>query len=137
MNIQTTTWRIIKIEVKHENEIIPIDYKLANNIGNCQGIHLAVSNYLNTKSSYIPQIGEISLVLNAKTDHPLHFTAEYNKDLSAKTKVLKLESDIKSNTNITGFYKDYGKTRDNEGVFLPYTISLYLRCVLNPFKLRK
>jgi hypothetical protein len=128
MSKQNIKWKIISIEVSEENQIIPIDFKLANDIGLCKGVYLSVRQNINTPQNSIPQIGELSLMFNAKSKHPLHITASYSKDLSSKKKTLELNCNIESNTNITGFYIDYAQMKDEEREFQPYTLSIYLQC---------
>ena len=126
MDSKNVKWGIIKIEVEQANQIVPIDFKLANNIKYCNGIYISVKELLDTEENYISQIGELSLSFNTKQIHPLHFTAEYNKDLSDKKESLKLDSEMKANKNITGFYIDYSTSLNNKGDFLPYSLSIYL-----------
>jgi len=128
MTIVNIKWEIIQIKVEKENQIIPIDFKLANEIKACNGIYLSVNELLNTNDNYISQVGELSLSINAKQLHPLHFTADYNKDLSDKKESLKLNCELESNKNITGFYIDYANVVDRKKQFLPYTLSIYLEC---------
>ena len=121
-------WKIISIEVSEENQIIPIDFKLANDIIKCTGVYLSVREFVNTPENTIPQIGELSLMFNAKSKHPLHFIAAYTKNLSDKKETLKLNCDIKANANIAGFYIDYAQMRNETREFQPYTLSIYLKC---------
>ena len=121
-------WKIISIEVSEENQIIPMDFKLAKDIVKCSGVYLSVREFVNTPQNTIPQIGELSLMFNAKSKHPLHFTAAYSKDISDKKETLKLDCDIKANTNIAGFYIDYAQMRNETKEFQPYTLSIYLQC---------
>ncbi len=130
-------FKIFKIEVSEEKQIIPIDFKLSNDIESCEGIYISVKELLNIQTSTIPQLGELSLMLNAKAKHPIHFTTEYSEKLDHKKEFLKLNCDIVSNTNITGFYTDYGKTKESEKRFLPYTIQVYLMCKQNKRDLTK
>jgi hypothetical protein len=120
--------RVISIEVSEENQIVPIDFKLANDIDSCKGIFVTVKEYLDTPSIHIPQIGELSLMFNAKTKHPIHLTAEYTKSPFHKKEFLDLNCKIEPNANITGFYTDYGKTKNRENLFLPYTLVIYMAC---------
>ena len=134
MSVVNIKWEIIQIKVENKNQIIPIDFKLSNDIDVCEGIYLSVKERIITKDNYIPQVGELSLSFNAKQLHPLHFTAEYNTDLSDKKKSLQLNCELETNKNITGFYIDYGKIRDRKGKFLPYTLSIYLECKTKEIK---
>ena len=128
MSKSSIKWKIISIEISEENQIIPIDFKLANDIAKCSGVYLSVRENINTPQNSIPQIGELSLMMNAKSKHPLHFTAAYSKDLSNKKETLKLNCSIESNTNIAGFYIDYAKMKNEAREFQPYTLSIYLQC---------
>ena len=128
MDSNNVKWEIIQIKVEKENQIIPIDFKLPNEIRTCNGIYISVKELLDTKESYISQVGELSLSFNAKQIHPLHFTAEYNTDLSNKKRSLKLNCELESNKNITGFYVDYATMTNKKGKFLPYSLSIYLEC---------
>ena len=128
MDFVNTNWQIISFKVEKENQIIPINFKLPNEVNTCNGIYISVKERLDTKDNFISQVGEISLSFNAKQLHLLHFTADYNKDLSNKKKSLKLDCEIHSNKNISGFYIDYAKLTDNTDSFLPYSISIYLEC---------
>ena len=134
MNCINIKWEIIQIKVEKENQIIPIDFKLANDIEVCEGIYLSIKERLDTEESSISQAGELSLSFNAKQIHPLHFTAEYNKDLSDKKKSLQLDCELETNKNITGFYIDYARIIDQKGKFLPYTLSIYLECKTKEIK---
>ena len=120
--------RIFQIAVSEEHQIIPIDFKLANDIDRCKAVFISVKDYLDTPSAHIPQVGELSLMFNAKTKHPIHITAEYTKQPFHKKELLKLDCPIEPNTNITGFYTDYGKTKNRENRFLPYTLVIYMAC---------
>ncbi len=121
-------FKIFEIEVSEENQIIPIDFKLSNDIDSCSGILLSVKEFLDLQTSTITQLGELSLMFNAKAIHPIHINAEYTKDLNHKKEFLELNCNIESNTNITGFYTDYGKTKESKKSFLPYTLKIYLLC---------
>ena len=128
MSIVNIKWEIIQIKVEKKNQIIPIDFKLANEIKACNGISLSVKELLNTNDNYISQVGELSLSINAKQIHPLHLTVQYSKDLSDKKESLKLNCELESNKNITGFYIDYANLVDRKKQFIPYTLSIYLEC---------
>ncbi len=134
MDCLNIKWEIIQIKVEKKNQIIPIDFKLANDINVCEGIYLSIKERLDTKESFIPQAGELSLSINAKQLHPLHFTAEYNKDLSDKKESLQANCELETNKNITGFYIDYERITDKKGKFLPYTLSIYLECKTKEIK---
>lgn len=121
-------WEIIKIRVKDENQIIPIDFKLANDIEQCKGIHLSIKELSDTGKNFIPQVGELSLSINAKQEHPLHLSTEYNIDFQSKKESLKLNLEIEPNKNITGFYLDNAKIKNRDNIFLPYTLLIYLEC---------
>jgi len=121
-------WEIVQVQVKKENQIIPIDIKLPDEIDVCEGIYLSIPEKLNTLKSFISQAGELSLSFNAKQKHLLHFTAEYNKDLSDKKKSIKLNCQLENNKNITGYYIDYANVKGENNRFLPYTLSIYFEC---------
>ncbi len=128
MNMDNMKLKIFKVEIAEENQIIPIDFKLPNNISRCIGIYISVKEYLAIDKEEISPLGELSLMFNAKAVHPLHITAEYTKDLLHKKDFLELDCKIEANTNITGFYSDYGNTKEGEKRFLPYTLQIYMMC---------
>jgi len=128
MNSEEHKLQLIKVEIKEEKQLIPIDFKLAQNLKHCKGIFFSVKEYLDIQSDTIPQVGELSLLFNAKAIHPLHFTVEYTKNLLHKKEFLALDCDLEPNSNITGYYLDYGKTKAIENQFLPYTLTIYLAC---------
>ncbi len=120
--------KIVQIAVSEEHQIIPIDFKLANDIDSCKAMFVSVKEYLDISSNSVPQVGELSLLFNAKAKHPIHITAEYTKQPFHKKEFLKLDCQIEPNANITGFYTDYGKTKNRENIFLPYTLVIYMAC---------
>jgi len=120
-------WKIIKIDVSEENQIIPIDYKLPNDITKCKGIYLSIKELLKTKS-YITKVGELSLSFNSRQIYPLHFVSDYDTHQNHKKEFLPLDCDIETNKSISGFYLDYATIKDFTGKFSPYTLLIYLEC---------
>lgn len=129
METKTNKWKIIHLKVEKQHQLIAVDFKLPNDIQYCRAILLSVREFLNTPSSSVMRMGEISLMFNAKQKHLLQFTSEYHKDLSDKKEPLRLDCEMKANQNITGFYFDYASSLDDKGIFLPYTLSIYLDCI--------
>ncbi|MBU0487422.1 MAG: hypothetical protein KKA07_07670 [Bacteroidetes bacterium] len=122
-------WKIIQFSVNESNQIIRIDGKLPAHLTECTGVYFSVKTQLDTLETEIAEIGEISLLFNARKSHPIHDTIGFSKVPTGTRPVFKkMAAKLLPNQPITGFYLDYGKTTNRFGNFLPYTINIYFEC---------
>lgn len=127
--MKTPSWKIIQFDVTESNDIIRIDGKLPAHLNKCKGIFFSVKNYLDTRLSEIPELGEISLRFNSRKTHPVHDTIAYSKvPIGKRPEFKKLSQKLLPNQPVTGYYLDYGKAVTRGGVFLPYTVNIYFEC---------
>lgn len=119
---------IIPVKVNSPGQVIQIDKKIPANLLRCNGIFVTVKGFLNTAGE-IQRMGEVSLLFNSGKTHPYHHTVGYKKTaLDTRKLFSELSEDLIPNYRVRGFYSDYGTSHNNIGVFLPYSVNIYLEC---------
>jgi len=117
-------WVIIPVRVTG-NGLYPVDIRLPGHTDHCEGIMLSVVEV--ASETDIPRMGELSLMFNARSVHPLHLTMDYTaKPVTGKKKLLALQEDLQSTSHISGFYRDYSNKI--------YTLNIYLACRTKPHR---
>ena len=119
---------IIPVDVSNSGQIVSIDKKIPRHLKHCTGIRFSVKTFLDVAQD-IPQLGEISLLLNSGQVHPIHHFTSYSKEILDKGKKdISISEPLTTNQIITGYYRDLKAAVDIRGVFQPYILNIYLIC---------
>ncbi len=125
MMTERRKYHIILVENVQTNEARKISIKLPTNVKSCNGFlfsgnvaGLAVNNY---------SLGNVSLFVNNKKSHVLHYTIHSKplESLKRKNKLLKLEECIEGGSLVQGYYVDLGTAES-----YPYNVRIYLDCTI-------
>jgi hypothetical protein len=112
-------WVIIPVWVASEG-VSRIDWKLPANVKQCTGVAFTIAGVNGVCSQ--TRMGEVALLFNNKTSHPLNFEVEQkDKHFRMDAILLKLEQPIIPATRVSGFYRNQTSNA--------HTMTIYLQCI--------
>ena len=121
-------WKVITIDVDVDNSIKQIDEKLPAHLDIIQSLVVSCNPRTNIEAS-IAECGELSLSLNNKKEHVLHTITDFTEQLPMELgQTLPLNAKLESNTILGGYYRDFGKMKEEDGQFVPYQVKLLMEC---------
>src|SRR5690348_3823544 len=117
-------YHIILLEEITAGQVRKINFKIPANIRHCKGFVLTGSVEGQLLKSYM--LGNVSLFINDRKSHPLHYTIHSKPLILQKRKVepLKLDEPICGGSFIQGYYMDLGTAAS-----YPYKVRIYLDCI--------
>lgn len=116
-------WKIITATIENNNEVVLFNEKLPPHYVRCTGIACSVVDEM-VRDGKVK--GELSLSLNNRQLHPIHWQVESQEPPIGKQHAfLPLDEPLTPNTLLTGYFMD----RSNNSTFQPYRIQVYLKCL--------
>ncbi len=115
---------IILLEDISSGEARKISFKVPANIRHCKGFMFSASETGQAGKNYL--LGNVSLFVNDRKSHPLHYAIHSKPPalLKRKIKTLKLDECICGGSLIQGYYLDLGIATS-----YPHKLRIYLDCI--------
>lgn len=118
-------YNIIRLHVERPGQIVRFQHKVPSNLKRCTGFKAVHVRGVQT-DLYIPEIGWFSASFNSLKEEaivtPVSVQAYYEPEVTHEFQTLDVE--LLRGQLVVGVYVDCMKTN----VFVPYIVSLYLRC---------
>lgn len=117
-------YNIILLENITSGGVRKISFKIPENTRHCRGFMFSANVAGQANRNYI--LGNVSLFINDRKSHPLHYTIHSKPPALLKRKIetLKLDECIEGGSFIQGYYEDLAVA-----VSYPYTLRIYLDCI--------
>lgn len=118
-------WKVFSLEVKKAGEIVSIDERVAKHITRICSYKTEILSESRTSEQ---EYGEVSLSFNHNEDHQIHTIVNASGLLNdTQDHSFNLQLPIQENSRIQGYYRDFGKT-NNEEEFTAYQVKILLEC---------
>jgi hypothetical protein len=127
---QRIYWKVMSFKINEPKAIIQLDAKLAKHY---KAINSISTHIIPRLSSTDPQneCGELSLSINNAKEQILHTTIGFDTKLQDNYyHGHQCNAPLHINNRISGYYRDNGQLRTENGEFIPYTLKLILECKL-------
>ena len=127
---QRIYWNIMSFMVNQPNAIIKLDAKLAKHYKAINSISTHIIPRLPSIESQ-NECGELSLSINNAKEQILHTSLDYDTKLQDNYHHgHQCNAVLHVNNRISGYYRDSGRLKTENGEFIPYTLKLILECKL-------
>jgi len=121
---QRQKWQIISVKAITKGEARSIRFKMDDSVKHCKGFVFSCNEIGVPEKSYV--MGDVSLFINNRKAHPLHYTIHSLplNTYSRKTETLALKECIEGGSFVQGYYMDLGLSKQ-----YPYNLKIYLDCL--------
>lgn len=124
-------YNIIRVEVKERGEIIEISHKLPAHLKVCTGF-----NARHTRGLQVPkdldEIGLLALEFNSRKQLLVNAVIGFQAKVEELPEYQDVQIPLENGQLVTGYYMDTEQITVAD--FRPYSVSIYLRCELEPSK---
>jgi hypothetical protein len=123
-NKQRRKWQIISLIGIKKGEARNIEFKVDDLVRHCKGFIFTCNESGLIGGNYV--MGDISLFVNNRKSHPLHYTVRSLPPDLIKRKIerLPLEECIEGGSFLQGYYRDLLVSAN-----YPYNVKIYLDCL--------